>query len=87
MSSLNLKNPSLFKSQAFVNNEWVGSKSGKTFQVTNPANGQVIGSVPEMGSEEEVGEVIEVAKKAFEKWRNSTPKVRRRSCAESKDEI
>jgi hypothetical protein len=74
-ATLNLKNPSLLKSKAFVNNEWVSSKSGKVFQVTNPANNEVIGEVPEMGSEEEVEEVIAVAKKAFESWRHSTPKV------------
>ena len=74
-AQLNLKNPSLLKSQAFVNNEWVSAKSGKTFKVTNPANNEVIGEVPEMGTEEEVEEVIAVAKKAFESWRNSAPKV------------
>lgn len=74
-AQLNLKNPSLLKSKAFVNNEWVEARSGKTFQVTNPANNEVIGEVPEMGSEEEVEEVIAVAKKAFESWRHSTPKV------------
>ncbi|KAG7562017.1 hypothetical protein FFLO_02572 [Filobasidium floriforme] len=75
-ATLNLKNPSLLKSKAFVNNEWVSSKSGKVFQVTNPANNEVIGEVPEMGNEEEVEEVIAVAKKAFETWRHSTPKSR-----------
>jgi succinate-semialdehyde dehydrogenase/glutarate-semialdehyde dehydrogenase len=74
-AQLKLNNPSLLKSQAFVNNEWVSSRSGKTFKVTNPANNEVIGEVPEMGTEEEVEEVIAVAKKAFESWRNSPPKV------------
>jgi len=79
-AQLNLKNPSLLKSQAFVNNEWVSAKSGKTFKVTNPANNEVIGEVPEMGTEEEVEEVIAVAKKAFESWRNSAPKVSKTTC-------
>jgi succinate-semialdehyde dehydrogenase/glutarate-semialdehyde dehydrogenase len=74
-AQLNLKNPSLLKSQAFVNNQWVSAKSGKTFQVTNPANNEIIGEVPEMGTEEEVEEVIAVAKKAFESWKNTPPKV------------
>lgn len=74
-ANLNLKNPSLLKDKAFVNNEWVSSKSNKTFKVTNPADGSVIGEVPEMGTEEEVEEVIAVAKKAFGTWKNTSPKV------------
>ncbi|KAF2476602.1 succinic semialdehyde dehydrogenase [Lindgomyces ingoldianus] len=43
-----LNDPSLLKSQTYVNGEWIGAKSGKTFEVTDPATGAVIGKVPEM---------------------------------------
>jgi len=30
---LQLKDPSLFKQQAYVNGKWIDAKSGKTFEV------------------------------------------------------
>lgn len=39
---------SLIREKAFVNGEWVGAKSGKTFSVTNPSNGAVVANVPDM---------------------------------------
>ena len=44
MASL-LKGP-----KTYVNGEWVGAVSGKTFDVTNPSNGEVIASVPDMNA-------------------------------------
>ena len=42
MASL-LKGP-----KAYINGEWIGAASGKTFEVKNPANGAVIATVPDM---------------------------------------
>lgn len=39
---------SLIKDKAFINGAWVSATSGKTFEVTNPVNGKVIASVPDM---------------------------------------
>ncbi|KAF1933900.1 succinate-semialdehyde dehydrogenase mitochondrial precursor [Didymella exigua CBS 183.55] len=43
-----LKDPSLLKSQTYVNGEWIDAKSGKTFEVHDPATGKLIGTQPEM---------------------------------------
>lgn len=43
-----LNDKSLFKSQAYVNGQWVDAKSGKTFEVHDPSTGKLIGTMPEM---------------------------------------
>ncbi|ORY10689.1 Aldehyde/histidinol dehydrogenase, partial [Clohesyomyces aquaticus] len=43
-----LSDPSLLKSKTYVNGEWIGAKSGKTFEVKDPSTGKVIGTAPEM---------------------------------------
>ncbi|KAF2823366.1 succinate-semialdehyde dehydrogenase-like protein [Ophiobolus disseminans] len=43
-----LNDKSLLKSQTYVNGEWIGAKSGKTFEVHDPATGDLIGTQPEM---------------------------------------
>ena len=48
-----LKDPSLVTDKALVAGEWVAkSDSGKTFDVTNPANGEVIATLPDMNRAE-----------------------------------
>ena len=39
---LSLSDPTLLKSQAYVNGQWVDADDGATFPVTNPATGEVI---------------------------------------------
>ncbi len=70
-----LKNPDLLTELAFSGGEWVQSKSGKTFQVTNPARGDVIANVSDL-SREEVAESIEVAHSAQKEWASRTGKQR-----------
>ena len=43
-----LKDKSLYRSQAFVNGQWIDAKSGKTFDITDPSTGKAIGSMPDM---------------------------------------
>jgi acyl-CoA reductase-like NAD-dependent aldehyde dehydrogenase len=38
----------------YINGEWVSAKSGTTFEVFNPANGETIGQVPDGGREDAV---------------------------------
>ena len=52
-------------SKAFVNGQWVEAASGKTFEVKNPANGEVIASVPDMTAAD-----VNVAIDAADKVRN-----------------
>ena len=47
-----LKDPSLLETRAFVAGEWVGADDGSTFAVTNPARGDVICEVPNLGRAE-----------------------------------
>ena len=43
-----LKDPSLLCGQAFVAGEWVGAKDGATFDVKNPARGDVLTALPDL---------------------------------------
>ncbi|XP_064629008.1 succinate-semialdehyde dehydrogenase, mitochondrial-like [Lineus longissimus] len=65
----------LIKDKAFVNGKWTSAASGKTFEVTNPANGAVLGSVPDM-DQQDVVEAIKIAHQAFQTWKKTTAKER-----------
>ncbi|MBL4732269.1 MAG: NAD-dependent succinate-semialdehyde dehydrogenase [Rhizobiaceae bacterium] len=75
MTNLNLKNPDLLKTACYVNGEWVNAASGKTIEVTNPADGSVIASVPSL-SAGETRTAIETANDAQGPWRARTGKDR-----------
>jgi len=62
-----------------IGGKWVPSKSGKTFEVVNPANELVIGTVSE-GDKEDVDEAVKAARKAFEEgpWSRLSPHARTR---------
>ncbi|RHZ58165.1 hypothetical protein Glove_375g91 [Diversispora epigaea] len=70
-----LKDPSLFCQNAFVNGEWVKSKTKKEFSVLDPATNQEIGKVPEMNAED-IKIAIKAAKEAFKDWAALTAKNR-----------
>jgi len=53
----------------FINGEFVGSASGKTFHNVNPATGEVIALVHE-GGELEVNLAVQAARRAFKQWGN-----------------
>ena len=72
---LKLKDPSLFKQQAYVAGQWIDADNGKTVAVTNPANGQTIGTVPVCGSAE-TERAIAAADKAQKVWRDVSAKER-----------
>lgn len=65
----------MFRQQAFINGEWLDADSGQTIKVTNPATGEVIGTVPKMGTAE-TRRAIEAADKALPAWRALTAKER-----------
>ena len=58
--------------QQFIGGQWVDSASGKTLDVENPANGQVIAQVPASDTED-VDRAVQAAAKAFETWQKTTP--------------
>ena len=70
---MKLKNTSLLKDKAFVAGEWV--KGAKSFDVTNPANGSVVGSVPDL-TPVDVKKAIEAAHKAQPAWAAKSAKER-----------
>ena len=51
-SKLTLKDPSLLRDTCFVGGEWIPADNGGTIKVDNPANGDLVGSVPNMGAGE-----------------------------------
>lgn len=72
---MQLKDPSLFRQQAYVNGEWCEADKGGTHPVTNPATGETIGSVPLMGAAE-TSRAISAANDAWRQWRRKTAKER-----------
>jgi succinate-semialdehyde dehydrogenase / glutarate-semialdehyde dehydrogenase len=47
-----LNDPSLFKEDSFINGSWVQAQSKNRFAVTNPANGELIAEVVNLGTTE-----------------------------------
>ena len=70
-----LKDPSLLATRAYVAGEWIGADDGKTFAVTNPARGDVICEVPDLGRAE-TARAIAAADAAQKGWRAKTAKER-----------
>jgi succinate-semialdehyde dehydrogenase/glutarate-semialdehyde dehydrogenase len=70
-----LKDPSLFKQQAFINGEWVDADDKAVFPVNNPSTGAVLGKVPNL-TVKEVRRTIEAADAAWGPWRAKTAKER-----------
>ncbi len=68
---LNLKDKKLFRQQCYIDGKWLDADSGESIDVTNPATGEVIGTVPKMGADE-TRRAIEAAEKAFLSWRKTT---------------
>jgi succinate-semialdehyde dehydrogenase/glutarate-semialdehyde dehydrogenase len=75
LPALNLKDPKLFREQCYVEGAWVAADSKRTFTVDNPATGEVIGSVPDMGNAE-TKRAIDAADRAWPAWRAKTAKER-----------
>ncbi len=61
----------------FINGEWVQAQSGKTREIINPANGQIIAEAAE-GDVVDAQNAIEVAKQTFESgvWSDLSPAAR-----------
>ncbi len=54
-----------------IGGEWVGADSGESIEVTNPATGEVLGSVPKCGAAE-TRRAIAAAQNSFESWSRTT---------------
>ncbi|MCH1456864.1 MULTISPECIES: NAD-dependent succinate-semialdehyde dehydrogenase [Planktomarina] len=70
-----LSDPSLLQTQAFINNQWVDGENGATFDVSNPARGDVIAQVADL-SRADLARAIDGAEAAQKKWAALTAKER-----------
>ncbi len=70
---MQLRNPDLLRDRAFVDGEWIGGDT--TFPVADPASGEVIAHVSELGTAE-TRRAIEAADSAWPAWRALTAKKR-----------
>lgn len=75
--TLALKDPSLFRTQAYIGGRWVDADDGAVLTVRNPADGSVLGTVPKMGATE-THRAIEAANAAWPAWRALTAGARAR---------
>src|ERR1700758_1399180 len=74
-NTLPLRDPELFRQQAYLSGHWCDADSGATTAVNNPATGDVLGAVPTMGADETRRAIVD-AKKAWTDWRRRTAKER-----------
>jgi len=75
VASLKLKDPTLFREACCIDGKWLTADSNQTIEVTNPASGEVLGTIPKMGADE-TRRAIDAANAAYPAWRAKTAKER-----------
>ncbi len=71
-----LKNPALATDKAYIAGAWIGEgQGGKHFDVTNPATGEVVATLPDLGVAETAA-AIDKAYVAQKSWAAKTGKER-----------
>ena len=70
-----LTDPALLRQQCYIDGKWVDADDKRTIAVRNPADGQQIGTVPNLGAVE-TRRAIEAANAAWPAWRVRTAKER-----------
>ena len=73
--TINIKNKALLKDQCYINGEWVGANDGSSSEVTNPANSERLGSLPNCGADETIL-AITAANEAQKIWAKTDAKER-----------
>lgn len=73
MPSIPLKDPSLLKTAAYINGQWV--ESGRTFAVTDPGSGETLANVSNLDAAMTC-QAIDAAEAAFSGWRQETARTR-----------
>ena len=56
----------------FIDGKWQQSSSGKTYEVINPATGEIIGKASK-ANDEDVQRALLSAEKGLEIWKNTSP--------------
>ena len=72
---MKLKDPSLLQTRCLIDGQWLDADNGKTIAVTNPATGETIAHVPDMGAAE-TRRAIDAAEAARAAWQKKTAKQR-----------
>ena len=72
---MRLEDLNLLRTQCLIGGAWCGADGGATFPVGNPANGELLAEVPDMGAAE-TRRAIAAAAAAWPAWRNRTAKER-----------
>jgi len=72
---MQISDKTLLKNQAYIDGQWMDSDDGRTFLVTNPANGKSIEEVASCGTAE-TRRAIEAASAAMLSWRARSAKER-----------
>ncbi len=75
MNNIELKDPSLWRQQAFIGGAWIEADGDNTIPVRNPATGEVLGTVPRLGTRE-TRQAIDAAYAAGMAWRQRSGKER-----------
>jgi succinate-semialdehyde dehydrogenase / glutarate-semialdehyde dehydrogenase len=75
MTTLSLNDSELFRQQAYIAGRWCEADNGTSFRVINPATGEVLAQVPDMGAAE-TRRAIEAAKAAWPEWRRKPARER-----------
>lgn len=72
---MQLRDAGLLRQQAYIDGEWVGASAGSAMPVRDPATGELLGQVPELGGAE-TRRAIEAAEVALPGWRALTARER-----------
>ncbi|MCL2896789.1 NAD-dependent succinate-semialdehyde dehydrogenase [Brenneria tiliae] len=72
---MQLKQKVLFRQRCLIDGEWHDSRNGEKLNVTNPANGEVLGTVP-LVTASQTAQAIAAAERALTGWRRRTGKER-----------
>ncbi|HDS1733483.1 NAD-dependent succinate-semialdehyde dehydrogenase [Pseudomonas sp. BP8] len=72
---MKLADHDLLREVCYIDGKWLAADSGQRINVTNPATGELLGTVPNMGAAE-TRRAIEAAQQALSSWRALTAKER-----------
>ena len=74
---LTLQDPSLLKQANLIDGHWVAARNGATLPVHNPATGELLAHIPDVGAEQ-TREAIAAAQAAFLQWKERSAEDRAR---------
>ena len=66
---MQLNDPSLLKTECYLNGKWQSASTGNTINIINPATGKKLASVPSMSAEEAQEAVAQYGQSRSHKYR------------------